>query len=484
MNIPSTITRAAAAATVVVLLGAGSAVAAVASEAPPGVATPASVVVADAPDGGSPAVEETQAPADASADAAGTVDGTATPPSDDSEAGSDTSATSGDDEGEPMIPDAAEPAETPETPETPTAGTSAPLAASADDTPPAINFRLTGGGSRNAYIDGTEIELEYSCVDYDSGIVSCEESEGRPSGTIVRLDLADADADGGVAFTVTSENGAGLTATRTFRYLVYSDADVDVRTTVVPRDGASLTWWNREPVTVDVVGSAPEGVPFRVSVKYFGNLVWGSTFANEPYTLSFDTDGVYRFNHVASTEGAISNAIRSSVIRVDQTPPVISVTPSVFDDAAIPEFTLGEEVLLDYACTDATSGIDGCGGELAPGEALPTDTAGLVEIQLGAIDVAGNESTRSLVYRVVDPDAAEEPGDGSDEGEPGDEPGEEGPAEEEPVVEPAADADRPGTLATTGGDSAPLLLAATLLAGGMGAIGWVAVRRHRSAGVE
>src|SRR5690606_15351143 len=133
----------------------------------------------------------------------------------------------------------------------------APLAA--DTTPPIVNVQLPGGSSSARFIDGTTIDLRFTCVDYESAVIRCEDSEGRPSGDLLTLRLRDVDpVAGGVVVTVTAENAAGLTATATRVFEVVAESEVTVRTTATLIDG-DLGWWNRGPVTLMIERDAEPG---------------------------------------------------------------------------------------------------------------------------------------------------------------------------------------------------------------------------------
>jgi probable HAF family extracellular repeat protein len=87
--------------------------------------------------------------------------------------------------------------------------------------------------------------------------------------------------------------------------------------------------------------------------------------------------------------------------------PVITITTPA-DTQQVP---LGATVVADYACADEAggSGLASCGGAVAgtpvaDGAPLPTGTAGTFGLAVAAEDVAGNQSTLTHSYTVVDPD--------------------------------------------------------------------------------
>jgi probable HAF family extracellular repeat protein len=91
----------------------------------------------------------------------------------------------------------------------------------------------------------------------------------------------------------------------------------------------------------------------------------------------------------------------------DAEAPVITMTTPA-DTQQVP---LGATVVADYACVDEAggSGLASCegtvaGNPVADGAPLPTGTAGTFELAVAAEDVAGNQSSLTHSYTVVDPD--------------------------------------------------------------------------------
>jgi hypothetical protein len=85
---------------------------------------------------------------------------------------------------------------------------------------------------------------------------------------------------------------------------------------------------------------------------------------------------------------------------VDVIPPSITIA-GPGDDAVYP---FGAQVTVDYRCDDGPggSGIVACLGSLPNGSPLPTDRLGSFGLDVTAVDQAGNVTTLTHTYEVVD----------------------------------------------------------------------------------
>ncbi|HEX6025779.1 MAG TPA: PKD domain-containing protein, partial [Solirubrobacter sp.] len=84
----------------------------------------------------------------------------------------------------------------------------------------------------------------------------------------------------------------------------------------------------------------------------------------------------------------------------DPIPPQITLrTPS---DGAV--YRTGQMVLADYACSDeGASGLASCDGSVPNGQPLDTSVVGSFQFTVTARDGAGNVTTRTVAYRVAEP---------------------------------------------------------------------------------
>jgi hypothetical protein len=83
--------------------------------------------------------------------------------------------------------------------------------------------------------------------------------------------------------------------------------------------------------------------------------------------------------------------------QLDRTPPTVSVTRPV-DGAS---YVLGSVVRASYSCSDTGSGLASCTGTVANGGAISTTTVGLKTFTITATDRVGNQTVKSVSYRVV-----------------------------------------------------------------------------------
>ncbi|GGH38149.1 hypothetical protein [Microbacterium album] len=190
-------------------------------------------------------------------------------------------------------------------------------------------------------------------------------------------------------------------------------------------------------------------------------------------------DGTYELTYWAVTRDGRAGVPETVTFGVDTTPPNVEVrAPRGPEVAALAlasgQYRQGEQLIADYACDDATSGIVDCRGTVPSGAPVPTDTVGLREFVVEATDAAGNERRIVVAYEIVpapapgedppgeDPQGEDPPGDpGADPGrDPGQDPGTDPAADPGAQPAPAApsadrrpaagDTSRPAGLASTG----------------------------------
>lgn len=93
-----------------------------------------------------------------------------------------------------------------------------------------------------------------------------------------------------------------------------------------------------------------------------------------------------------------STTLFTAQIGVDTVPPTITITTP--PNGAV--YLLNQAVAANYRCTDATSGIASCVGTVANGANVNTASAGGKTLTVTARDNAGNLSTATVSYTVVD----------------------------------------------------------------------------------
>jgi hypothetical protein len=117
--------------------------------------------------------------------------------------------------------------------------------------------------------------------------------------------------------------------------------------------------------------------------------------------LDTATAGSHSFTVVARDgAGNGTTVTHAYTVAPDETAPTVDLrTP-----AEGAQFALGEQVQADYSCADeGGSGLASCEGDVADGAALDTATAGSHSFTVVARDGAGNETTVTHGYTVVEP---------------------------------------------------------------------------------
>lgn len=164
-------------------------------------------------------------------------------------------------------------------------------------------------------------------------------------------------------------------------------------TTTASLDPAPTNGWYRDPTVTLTAEDDAEGSGV-VATEYALDGGAFSTYTG-PFQVTGDGDHVLEYR---STDGA-GNAEPTQTLefKIDATSPTISIaTPA---DGAT--YLLGQEVLADYTCADALSGVEACDGTAANGSAIDTGTVGTHTFGVEAQDAAGNQATSSVDYSVV-----------------------------------------------------------------------------------
>jgi len=174
--------------------------------------------------------------------------------------------------------------------------------------------------------------------------------------------------------------------------------------------------WFRRAVTATLAASDPgSGVQriFRGLDTTTLEPVYGTTTT----TVEVATEGVHALRYYAEDYQNNASAQVERTIRIDLTAPTATLDGLV-DGQEIRE---GDEVIVDYSCDDALSGIVDCIAPIESGEQLDTSTPGVFTFTLVAVDRAGNETRVERTYTVVgvdttapslDVDLPEEPASG------------------------------------------------------------------------
>ena len=253
--------------------------------------------------------------------------------------------------------------------------------AACDTTAPTIDLRTPANGDQVG--QGDQVVVDFSCSDEPggSGLASCV-------GTTADGETLDTSRLGDVSVTVTARDNAGNQRVVTHTVTVVDDTSPKV-TIATPEDGA--VYARGASVTADYSCTDEQngsGLQSCVGDVPDGGAVDTNTLGEHTFT-------------VQATDRAGNTGSKSvNYTVVDRTAPVISVaTPSA---GAV--YGLGESVAADYSCADEPggSGLATCVGTVADGAAVDTSSVGQKSFKVEAADNAGNKSSKSVTYTVVD----------------------------------------------------------------------------------
>jgi hypothetical protein len=111
-------------------------------------------------------------------------------------------------------------------------------------------------------------------------------------------------------------------------------------------------------------------------------------------TLSTDSAGTTLT--CSATNGAGLSASASTTIKIDKTPPSITLT----SPASGANYLLNATAAANYSCSDGLSGLVACSGVVTNGSRLTTATVGTKDFTVNASDRAGNSATLAHDYSV------------------------------------------------------------------------------------
>lgn len=204
--------------------------------------------------------------------------------------------------------------------------------------------------------------------------------------------------------------------------LVPDGGSVTLDDTRTPQITITYTAPNTPPIAQNDLYTTEQGIPLTVSAPGVlandtdpdGNplsaaLVGGptsGTLALNPdgsftYTPNAGYSGTDSFTYKANDGAADSNVATVSLTvtpPADTTAPIITLTTPA--DGAV--YKLKQTVNAAYSCTDGDgSGVKTCTGNVPSGSAIDTSSVGSGTFTVTATDNAGNESTKTVSYKVV-----------------------------------------------------------------------------------
>lgn len=171
---------------------------------------------------------------------------------------------------------------------------------------------------------------------------------------------------------------------------------------LTPNPVANGNGWNRTNVTVTVSGSDAAGIrgfEYRVRTGS-GTPAWTQVIGNSNVNVTVSAAGVS--NVEARSLDANGNVSASSfrTVAIDRTAPQVSLTTPT----AEADYEQNAEVTAEYSCSDAAGGADvaSCVGTVADGALIDTSTVGTKQFSVTATDGAGNQTTVTRSYTVID----------------------------------------------------------------------------------
>ena len=231
------------------------------------------------------------------------------------------------------------------------------------------------------YDRGQSVAADYSCADEagGSGLKSCV-------GTVPDGDAIDTASAGVKRFTVTAEDNDGNRETVTHSYRVMDRTKPAISLTT-PANGASYAQGANVAADYSCSDEAGgSGLKSCQGTVADGALVDTATPGPKSFTVTAeDNDG--------NTHSVTHNY---TVTVADGQAPSIDIR-SPRDGAT---YKLGENVVVDYSCSDGGSGVASCTGDLPDGARLDTSRAGARSFTVRSTDRSGNSSSRTIGYRV------------------------------------------------------------------------------------
>ncbi|WP_137158644.1 PxKF domain-containing protein [Blastococcus sp. CCUG 61487] len=251
-----------------------------------------------------------------------------------------------------------------------------------DRTAPQVHAVTPADGAE--FVQHEEVPASFGCTDAGgSDVDTC-------TGTVADGELIDTSTVGTKTFTVTATDGAGNTRTVTRSYTV---KDVTPPTITIDSPEAGAAFDRHEEV------AAAYGCEDEVGGSGLATCV-GTVPDGEPVPTG--AIGDHDFTVEATDQAGNADSLTRKYTVLDVTAPTIALENP--EDGA--RYEHGTEVLADFGCADEEggSGIAAgyCEGTVDAGTAIDTSTLGTHEFTVTATDRAGNVTTTTVTYEVVD----------------------------------------------------------------------------------
>jgi hypothetical protein len=200
---------------------------------------------------------------------------------------------------------------------------------------------------------------------------------------------------------ISSSSGCGSTT-----------VDADTAGVALTCEATSAGGTNSQSVTVKRDATKPT-LGFGAGSPAANDNGWNNTDVSFSYSADDATSGVASANPaspavvggagsgltttVTVTDNAgNSEAFVTPAVDIDRTAPTVSVASPANGGS----YLLNSQVLADYSCNDALSGVASCSGPVANGDAVDTSTVGDFSFTVSAEDLAGNTASATNDFSV------------------------------------------------------------------------------------
>lgn len=249
------------------------------------------------------------------------------------------------------------------------------------------------------YRVGEAMTVDYGCESAFSGIDTCTFSFGSTvydDGDVIPMDQV-----GTFNVVTTAINRAGTWGQDRRVMRVIEDEDV-APVVAVDAPPASGGWYSEEFFVTfhgdDGDGSGVSSVEYRETV---GGVTtpWQKAMGDQ-VGAPVRGDGTHTFEARAADAFGNVSEIETITFDLDTTAPSIDVSLPADGVTVEP----GDDLVLEYSCADALSGLALCSGDVENGGLLDTSEIGTFTVTVRARDDAGNETVVERTYTVAEPD--------------------------------------------------------------------------------
>ena len=246
-----------------------------------------------------------------------------------------------------------------------------------DRKPPTI--AITEPLSSTSVEQGASLTARYACTDTGSGVSTCE-------GTVASGAPLDTSSVGQHALEVVSTDAAGNRSSAERLYTVLPDE----KPPTVECEAAGSAWRGANVTVHCAASDTGSGLAAPADASF----VLSTSVASEEVSISAYTSTL----SVCDLAGNCSSAGPIGPFRIDRKAPTLSITSPEEGEVV----AQGAILPAGYSCADSGSGVASCEGPTPSGSTLPTLVPGQYTLSVTAVDAAGNTTSHSVHYTVVE----------------------------------------------------------------------------------